>query len=77
VVAFVCFPPIPAIISPVSYFRSSSVKRVAASVRDRAQVVAAIHKYLTDHPVETEAAAPVQHPPPPPPKTSLLRQTPS
>jgi thioredoxin reductase (NADPH) len=31
--------------------RSSSVKRVAASVGDGAQVVAAIHKYLADHPV--------------------------
>ena len=35
---------------------------VAASVGDGAQVVAAIHRYLADHPVEAEAAASAQQP---------------
>ena len=42
--------------------RSSSVKRVAASVGDGAQVVAAIHKYLADNPVEATAEMPLQQP---------------
>jgi thioredoxin reductase (NADPH) len=36
--------------------RSTSVKRVAASVGDGAQVVAAIHRYLADAPVEPTVA---------------------
>ena len=42
--------------------RASSVKRVAASVGDGAQVVAAIHKYLADHPVEGTLDMPLQQP---------------
>jgi thioredoxin reductase (NADPH) len=38
--------------------RATSVKRVAAAVGDGAQVVAAIHKYLADHPAPAPVAEP-------------------